>query len=154
REERRDSFILKRGAYDAHGEKVSANTPAFLPAMNPDWPKNRLGLAYWLTDRGNPLTARAAVNRFWASLFGVGLVKTVEDFGSQGEWPIHQELLDWLAVEFMDSGWDVKHMMKTMVMSAAYRQSSRVTPDLIQHDPDNRLLARGPRFRLSAEMIR
>src|SRR5262249_29523643 len=84
REDRRDSFILKRGAYDAQGEKVTPNTPAFLPAMNPDWPKNRLGLAYWLTDRGNPLTARAAVNRFWASLFGVGLVKTVEDFGSQG----------------------------------------------------------------------
>jgi hypothetical protein len=154
REDRRDSFILKRGAYDAHGEKVTPNTPAFLPAMNPEWPKNRLGLAYWLTDRGNPLTARATVNRFWASLFGVGLVKTVEDFGSQGEWPIHQELLDWLAVEFMDSGWDVKHMMKTMVMSAAYRQSSRVTPELIQRDPENRLLARGPRYRLSAEMIR
>ena len=154
RAERRDAFILKRGAYDAHGEKVSPNTPAFLPPMKPEWPKNRLGLAYWLTDRGNPLTARATVNRFWASLFGIGLVKTVEDFGSQGEWPVHQELLDWLAVEFMDSGWDVKHMLKTMVMSAAYRQSSRVSPELVQRDPENRLLARGPRFRLPAEMIR
>lgn len=154
RPERRDSFILKRGAYDAHGDKVTPNTPAFLPPMKAEWPKNRLGLAKWLVDRGNPLTARAAVNRYWASLFGIGLVKTVEDFGSQGEWPVHQDLLDWLAVEFMDSGWDIKHMMKTMVMSAAYRQSSVVTPELDQRDPENRLLARGPRFRLPAEMIR
>ncbi len=152
--QRRDSFILKRGAYDAHGEKVAPNTPAVLPAMKPEWPKNRLGLARWLVDRDNPLTARATVNRFWAMLFGVGLVKTVEDFGSQGEWPLHQDLLDWLAVEFMDSGWNVKGILKTMVMSAAYRQSSAVTPELQQRDPENRLLARGPRFRLSAEMIR
>jgi hypothetical protein len=150
----RDAFILKRGAYDAHGEKVTAAVPAFLPPLKPDWPSNRLGLARWLVSRDNPLTARVAVNRFWQLLFGVGHVKTVEDFGSQGEWPIHPELLDWLAVEFMDSGWDVKHILKTIVMSAAYRQSSNVTPELLQRDPENRLLARGSRSRLSAEMIR
>ncbi|MEO8657996.1 MAG: DUF1553 domain-containing protein [Bryobacteraceae bacterium] len=154
RTERRPTFVLKRGAYDAPGDPVTPNIPSFLPPMKPDWPKNRLGLAMWLADRGNPLTARAAVNRYWASLFGVGLVKTVEDFGSQGEWPIHQELLDWLAVEFMDSGWDVKHIMKTMVMSAAYRQASTAGPEMLQRDPENRLLARGPRYRLPAEMIR
>ncbi len=150
----RDTFLLKRGAYDARGEKVPAAVPAFLPALKPDWPANRLGLARWLVSRDNPLTARVAVNRFWQMLFGVGLVKTVEDFGSQGEWPIHPELLDWLAVEFMDSGWDVKHILKTIVMSATYRQSSNVTPELLQRDPENRLLARGSRHRLSAEMIR
>ncbi|HBY61358.1 MAG TPA: hypothetical protein DEH78_16170 [Solibacterales bacterium] len=148
----RDAFVLKRGAYDARGEKVLPAVPQALSggALPPD----RLGLARWLADRGNPLTARVAVNRFWAMLFGVGIVKTVEDFGSQGEWPVHPDLLDWLAVEFMDSGWSVKRIVKTMVMSAAYRQSSRVTPELHQRDPDNRLLARGPRFRLPAEMIR
>jgi hypothetical protein len=154
REDRRDTFLLRRGAYDAPGEKVSPGPPAFLNSMKPEWPKNRLGLARWIVDRDNPLTARAAVNRFWAMLFGIGLVKTVEDFGSQGEWPVNQDLLDWLAVEFMDSGWSIKHMLKTMVLSAAYQQSSKVTPDLLQRDPENRSLARGPRFRLSAEMIR
>jgi hypothetical protein len=122
--------------------------------MRSEWTRDRLGLARWIVDRENPLTARATVNRLWAMLFGIGLVKTVEDFGSQGEWPVNQDLLDWLAVEFMDSGWSVKHMLKTMVMSAAYQQSSKVTPELLQRDPENRLLARGPRFRLSAEMIR
>ncbi len=153
-EEKRPAYLLKRGAYDAHGEEVSANVPAFLNPMRPEWPKNRLGLARWLVDRDNPLTARATVNRFWAMLFGIGLVKTVEDFGSQGEWPIHQDLLDWLAVDFMDSGWSIKHTLKTIVMSAAYQQSSKVSPDILQRDPENRLLARGPRFRLPAEMIR
>ena len=152
--ETRQAYVLKRGAYDAHGDKVNANVPAFLNPMRPEWPKNRLGLARWLVDRDNPLTARATVNRLWAMLFGIGLVKTVEDFGSQGEWPVNQDLLDWLAVEFMDSGWSVKHVLKTIVMSAAYQQSSKVTPELLQRDPENRLLARGPRFRLSAEMIR
>ncbi len=108
--QRRDTFILKRGAYDAHGEKVEPRTPAALPPFRPEWPANRLGLARWLVDRGNPLTARVTVNRFWQMLWGVGLVKTVEDFGSQGEWPLHPELLDWMAVDFMDSGWDVKHI--------------------------------------------
>ena len=152
--QRRDTFILKRGAYDAHGEKVEPATPAMLPALRPEWPKNRLGLAKWVVDRGNPLTARVTVNRFWQMFWGTGLVKTVEDFGSQGEWPIHPELLDWLAVEFMDSGWDVKHILKTMVMSATYRESAKVTPALLERDPDNRLFARGARFRLPAEMLR
>jgi hypothetical protein len=154
RDKPRDAFILKRGAYDAPLDKVSPAVPAFLPPLPSEWPKNRLGLAKWLVDRRNPLTARATVNRYWAMLLGFGLVKTLEDFGSQGEWPIHQDLLDWLAVEFMDSGWSVKHILKTIVMSATYQQSSRVTPDLVQRDPENRLLARGPRFRLQAEMIR
>jgi hypothetical protein len=152
--EPRQTFLLKRGAYDAPGMPVKAGVPSFLPPLDPAWPTNRLGLARWIADRRNPLTARAAVNRLWAMLFGIGLVKTVEDFGSQGEWPGNQELLDWLAVEFMDSGWSVKHILKTIVMSETYRQSSKVTPELLQRDPENRLLARGPRFRLSAEMIR
>jgi Protein of unknown function (DUF1553)/Protein of unknown function (DUF1549)/Concanavalin A-like lectin/glucanases superfamily/Planctomycete cytochrome C len=151
---RRDTFVLKRGAYDAPGERVEPRTPAVLPAFRPEWPANRLGLARWLVDRGNPLTARVTVNRFWQSLWGTGLVKSVEDFGSQGEWPLHPELLDWLAVEFMDSGWDVKHIMKTMVMSATYRQSSKIPPALLEKDPENRLLARGARFRLAPEMLR
>ncbi len=150
----RESFILKRGAYDAHGDKVARAVPSALPPIPESFPRNRLGLAQWLVDRYNPLTARATVNRWWAMFFGTGIVKTVEDLGSQGEWPVHPDLLDWLAVEFMDSGWRVKHMMRTMVTSAAYRQSSRVTPELQQRDPENRLLARGPRYRLSAEMIR
>src|SRR5262249_32301738 len=135
-------------------EKVEPVTPAVLPPMKPEWPRNRLGLARWLVDRGNPLTARVTVNRLWQMLWGTGLVKSIEDFGSQGEWPRHPELLDWLAVEFMDSGWDVKHILKTMVMSATYRQSSKLTPALLERDPENRLLARGSRFRLSAEMLR
>lgn len=150
----RDTFVLKRGAYDAHGEKVSSGVPGVLPALPADTPKNRLALARWIVDRNNPLTARVIANRFWAMLFGTGLVKTVEDFGSQGEWPLHPELLDWLAVEFMDSGWDVKRLLKTIVTSATYRQSSRVTPELLQRDSENRLLARGPRLRLAPEMIR
>ncbi len=154
RERPRDTFVLKRGAYDAPGDKVVPAVPRVLPPLPAEWPANRLGLAKWLVDRKNPLTARATVNRYWAMLFGTGLVKTVEDFGSQGEWPGNQPLLDWLAVEFMDRGWSVKHILKTMVMSAAYRQSSKVTPDLQQRDPENRLLARGPRFRLPPEMIR
>jgi mono/diheme cytochrome c family protein len=150
----RDTFLLKRGAYDALGEKVTAGVPQVLPQLPPDLPDNRLGLAKWLVDRSNPLMARVTVNRFWQSYFGFGIVKTVDDFGSQGEWPVHPELLDWLAVEFMDSGWNVKAMQKLIVMSAAYRQSSAVTPGLLERDPDNRLLARGPRLRLGPEAIR
>jgi len=151
---KRQAYLLKRGAYDAHGEPVEAATPSFLPAMNAQWPRNRLGLAYWLVDRSNPLTARVQVNRTWQMFFGEGLVKTVEDFGSQGEWPIHLDLLDWLAVEFMERGWDQRGLEKLIVMSAAYRQSSAAPPELWQRDPDNRLLARGPRVRLAAPFVR
>jgi hypothetical protein len=150
----RDTFVLKRGAYDSPGEKVTAAVPQILPQLPPDLPNNRLGLAKWLVDRKNPLLARVTVNRFWQSYFGFGIVKTVDDFGSQGEWPVHPELLDWLAVEFMDSGWNVKAMQKLIVMSAAYRQSSVETPALLEKDPDNRLIARGPRLRLGPEVIR
>jgi len=152
--EPRATFVLKRGAYDNPGEKVTPGVPAVLPQLRPEWPDNRLGLARWLVDRNNPLTARVTVNRFWQSFFGTGLVKTVQDFGSQGEPPADPELLDWLAVEFMDSGWDMKAIQKTIVTSATYRQSSRVTPDLLQRDPENRLLARGARLRLGPEVIR
>jgi Protein of unknown function (DUF1553)/Protein of unknown function (DUF1549)/Concanavalin A-like lectin/glucanases superfamily/Planctomycete cytochrome C len=150
----RDTFLLKRGAYDAPGEKVMSGLPEILAAPHPEWEKDRLGLARWLVDRKNPLTARVAVNRFWQSYFGFGIVKTVDDFGAQGEFPVHPELLDWLATEFMESGWDVKAIQKTIVMSATYRQASRVSAELLQKDPDNRLLARGPRFRLGPEVIR
>jgi len=150
----RETFILKRGAYDAHGEKVEPGILSVFPPMKREWPNNRLGLARWLVDRENPFTARVTVNRFWQMYFGAGIVKTVQDFGSQGDPPVNQDLLDWLAVEFMDSGWNVKALQKTIVMSAAYRQSSNVTPELLQKDPDNRLLARGPRLRLGPEAIR
>jgi len=150
----RPTHILIRGAYDKKGDEVVANTPAALPALSADLPSNRLGLAKWLVDPANPLTARVAVNRFWQSLFGVGLVRTAEDFGTQGEPPTHPELLDWLATEFVHSGWDVKALMQLMVTSSTYRQSSRLTPALSAKDPDNRLLARGARFRLQAEFLR
>jgi hypothetical protein len=150
----RDTFVLIRGAYDKRGEKVSPGTPAVLPPMPKQVPKNRLGLAEWLVDRSQPLTARVIVNRFWQQYFGRGIVKTAQDFGVQGEWPTHPELLDWLATEFIDSGWDIKHIQKLIVMSNTYRQSSHVTPELVQRDPENALLARGPRFRLDAEEVR
>jgi mono/diheme cytochrome c family protein len=150
----RETHILLRGAYDRPGEKVSPGLPAVLPPLPAGAPNNRLGFAEWLVDPANPLTARVVMNRFWQMYFGTGIVKTVEDFGSQGEWPSHPELLDWLATEFIRTGWDVKAMQKLMVMSATYRQSSKITPELLQRDPENRLLARGPRFRLPAEMLR
>ncbi|MFN5051584.1 MAG: DUF1553 domain-containing protein [Planctomyces sp.] len=150
----RETRILMRGEYSKPGEVVTAETPASLPPMSSEWPKNRLGLAKWLVDPGHPLTARVIVNRLWQQLFGVGLVRTSEDFGVQGEAPSHPELLDWLAVEFVRSGWDVQHMLRLMASSAVYRQSSVVTEQLRQRDPDNRLLARGPRFRLQAEFLR
>ncbi len=155
----RDTFLLKRGAYDAPGEKVTASVPQILlqgslPKLPDGTANNRLALANWIIDRGNPLLARVTVNRFWQSYFGTGIVKTVDDFGSQGEWPVNPELLDWLAVEFMDSGWNVKAMQKLIVMSAAYRQASAVSPALLETDPDNRLLTRGPRLRLGPEAIR
>ena len=150
----RTTHVLYRGEYDKPREVVDAHTPEVLPPMPEGAPPNRLGLALWMVSPENPLTARVAVNRFWQRLFGNGIVQTVEDFGSQGEWPSHPELLDWLAVEFMDSGWDVKALHKMIVLSATYRQSSRLTDDLLERDPENRLLARGPRQRLEAEVIR
>jgi hypothetical protein len=150
----RDTFVLIRGAYDRPGARVKPGLPAVLPPLAAASPNNRLGFAKWLVDPSNPLTARVSANRFWQMYFGVGLVKTVEDFGSQGEWPANPELLDWLATEFVRTGWDVKAMQKLIVTSATYRQSSKVTPELLQRDPENRLLARGPRVRLPAEMIR
>ena len=150
----RDTFVLQRGSYDKPGDKVTPTVPACLPPLPDGAPRNRLGLARWLVDPGNPLTARVAVNRFWQLYFGTGLVKTVDDFGSQGEQPSHPELLDWLATEFMRTGWDVKAIERLIVTSATYRQSSLATPALRERDPENRLLARGPRVRLPAEMIR
>jgi cytochrome c553/mono/diheme cytochrome c family protein len=156
----RDTFVLLRGAYDKKGDKVAAAFPSFLPPLADGLPNNRFGLARWLVDERHPLTGRVTVNRYWQLVFGTGLVKTAEDFGTQGELPSHPELLDWLAVEFRghESGdrsqWDVKRLLRELVSSAAYRQSSAVTPELVAKDPENRLLARGPRFRLQAEFIR
>jgi hypothetical protein len=150
----RDTHILVRGDWQTKGEKVTAGTPAVLPPLPEGLPANRLGLAKWLVMPDHPLTARVTVNRYWEQLFGIGLVRTSEDFGSQGEWPSHPELLDWLASEFVRTKWDIKRLHKTVVLSATYRQSSKVTPELLAKDPENRLLARGPRFRLPAEMIR
>jgi hypothetical protein len=150
----RPAYVLNRGEYDRRGPQVQRATPAFLPPLPADAPRNRLGLARWLVAPGHPLTARVAVNRLWQQLFGTGLVKTAEDFGSQGEHPSHPELLDWLAVQFVDDGWDVKRMVRRLVTSAAYRQATRVTPDRLAKDPADRLLSRGPRYRLDAETIR
>ena len=150
----RDTFILGRGQYDNRGEKVNPGVPAFLPPLPPGAPANRLSLAKWLVDPKNPLTARVAVNRYWQDCFGVGIVKTAEDFGSQGEQPSHPQLLDWMATEFIANGWDIKAMMRLIVTSSTYRQSSRETKEMADRDPENRLLARGPRFRLPAEMVR
>jgi Protein of unknown function (DUF1553)/Protein of unknown function (DUF1549)/Planctomycete cytochrome C len=152
--EPKPAFLLKRGEYDQRGEKVGRAVPAFLPPLPPGAPVNRLGLAKWLVAPNHPLATRVAVNRFWLQVFGTGIVKTAEDFGAQGEPPSHPELLDWLAVQFRNDGWDVKRFMKRLVMSATYRQSSRVTPESLAKDPANRLLARGPRFRLDAETLR
>ncbi|MDQ2843996.1 MAG: DUF1553 domain-containing protein [Acidobacteriota bacterium] len=150
----RDTFVLGRGDYRNKGEKVEPNTPAVLPPLPKDAPRNRLTLAKWLVDPSNPLTARVAVNHFWQMYFGLGIVKTSEDFGSQGDPPSNQALLDWLANEFVESKWDVKAMQRLIVTSATYRQASKVTPEMLERDPENRLLARGPRFRLPAEMVR
>jgi hypothetical protein len=157
-EERKDSqpvaHVLFRGQYDQMRDEVHPNVPAILPPMSQSEPRNRLGLAEWLVDGSNPLMARVTVNRFWQQVFGTGIVKTAEDFGSQGEPPSHPELLDWLAVDFRESGWDVKRFNRMLVTSATYRQSPVATAEKIEHDLDNRLLSRGPRYRMDAEMLR
>ncbi len=150
----RDTFILVRGQYDKPSDKVSAGTPTFLPPLPEGIAPNRLALARWLTSPTHPLTARVAVNRLWQQVFGSGIVRTPENFGLQGERPTHPELLDWLATEFIRTGWDQKRMLRLIVTSATYRQSSHATPTQIETDPENRLLARAPRYRLPAEMIR
>lgn len=154
RKEPRQAFVLERGQYTEKRDKVSSAIPEWIAPPVKDAPANRLGLAQWLVQPNHPLTSRVTVNRFWQQFFGTGLVKTAEDFGVQGEQPSHPELLDWLAIDFVESGWDVKRCLKQIVMSATYQQSSRVNPDKLAADPDNRLLARGPRFRLDAETIR
>lgn len=150
----RPTFVLKRGAYDAPGDPVQRDTPASILAFPTNAPRNRLGLAQWMVDRQNPLTARVVVNRIWKLHFGRGIVATPDDFGSQGKLPTHPELLEWLAGWFMDNGWDVKALHRLIVNSATYRQSSQGSPGLVEHDPFNLLLARGPEQRLQAEQIR
>lgn len=150
----RQSYILQRGNYDAIGEKVYPNTPSAILPFPAKLPKNRLGLAQWLVDPQHPLTARVAVNRYWQNFFGTGLVKTAEDFGNQGEMPSHPELLDWLAVNFRESGWDVKKLCRMIVLSATYRQDAVASALAKEKDPENRLLSHGPAVRLSAEMLR
>ena len=152
--EPRDAFVLIRGEYDKIGEKVPRVLPKVLPPLPAGAPNNRLGFAQWLVSGEHPLTARVWVNRAWERFFGIGIVKTSENFGSQAEWPSHPELLDWLATEFVRLKWDMKAMQKTLLMSTAYRRSAAVTAEMLEKDPDNRLLARGPRFRLPAETIR
>jgi hypothetical protein len=152
--ERPHDFIRIRGGFSAKADKVYANVPGVLPPLPEDVMPNRLGLARWLVSKDNPLTARVAVNRIWEQYFGRGIVETSEDFGSQGQKPSHPELLDWLATELMDRGWSTKAIHRLIATSTAYRQSSSVTPELLAKDPYNRLLARGPRFRVEAEMMR
>jgi hypothetical protein len=149
-----EAHVLFRGLYDQPRERVAAGTPAVLPPMSESLPKNRMGLARWLVDDANPLTSRVAVNRYWQQVFGTGLVATSEDFGAQGEPPSHPELLDWLASEFRQSGWDTKRFFRLLVTSSTYRQSAQATKEKLARDPENRLLSRGPRFRMDAEMVR
>ena len=151
---RRTTHILKRGSFLNPGDEVTEDTPEVFAPFPDDLPRNRLGLAQWLTSTENPLTARVTVNRYWEQLFGAGIVPTVEEFGAQGAWPTHPELLDWLAVEFMEQDWSFKSLLRTLVLTSTYRQRSAVNPELLEVDPNNRWLARGPRFRLSAEQIR
>jgi len=156
--ERKDikpAYVLNRGVYDNFGEKVERLTPAFLPPMKTNSElKTRMNLATWFVDRENPLTSKVTVNRFWQQIFGTGLVKTSEDFGAQGEVPSHPDLLNYLALKFMESGWDIKALMKEILMSKAYQQSSVATQKKLKLDPENRYLSRGPRFRMDSEMIR
>ena len=148
------AHVLMRGEYDQIGEEVKANTPAALPPLPADAPHNRLGLAQWVVAPENPLTARVTVNRFWQQLFGQGIVVTAEDFGVMGTAPSHAELLDWLAVDFRENGWNVKHFFKQLLMSASYRQAAVATAEKLAQDPSNLLLSRGPRFRMDGEMVR
>ncbi len=150
----RKTYVLERGQYDAYGEEVFSDTPESLPSMSEKLPKNRLGLAKWLIDPKHPLTARVAVNRYWQNFFGTGIVETSEDFGNQGTLPTHPQLLDWLAIKFIETGWDLKALNKLIVMSNTYQQDSNVSDELREIDPDNELLARGPVKRLSGEMLR
>jgi hypothetical protein len=153
-EEAPSTYFRIKGGFTNRGDKVHAGVPASLPPIPAGKPLNRLGLAYWLVDQSNPLTARVVVNRFWGEFFGRPIVESPEDFGTQCQPPVHPELLDWLATEFVEKGWSVKALHRTIVLSAAYRQSSRVAPSAYERDPYNRLIARGPRFRMEAEMIR
>ena len=153
-EKKRKTYILSVGAYDQRGEEVEAHTPAFLPPLGKKENANRLDLAQWIVSAKNPLTSRVTVNRLWQEFFGIGLVKSPEDFGVQSEIPVHPRLLDWLAADFMEHNWDYKHLVRTIVTSRTYRQSSNVSSLQLERDPDNRLLARGPRLRLSSWMIR
>lgn len=154
REKMRETRLLTRGEYDQKADVVTAHLPAILPPLPKGAPTNRLGLAKWIVDPSNPLTARVTVNRYWQQYFGNGFVKTSEDFGAQGEPPSHPELLDWLATEFIRSGWDIRHIQRLIVTSSTYRQSSKITKELFAKDPENRLVARGPRFRFDAETLR
>ncbi|RVU00825.1 DUF1553 domain-containing protein [Mucilaginibacter limnophilus] len=150
----RKTYVLNRGVYDQHGEQVTAGTPASIMPFNKKLPKNRLGLSMWLFDKNNPLTARVFVNQLWQEIFGKGIVKTSGDFGMQGELPSNPQLLDWLAVDFREHGWNIKRLVKQIVTSATYRQSAVVTKEKLAKDPDNVYLARGPRFRIQAEFVR
>ena len=152
--QRRFTHIQNRGSYLDPGDPVNPATPTAFNPWRDKWPVNRLGLAQWLVDDTNPLTARVLVNRYWEQFFGIGLVRTSEDFGMQGELPSHPELLDWLAVNFMENGWSMKELCRVIVNSATYKQEATVTPDVLATDRNNRLFARGPRFRLEAEMVR
>ena len=153
-DKKRETRVMVRGNYLTPKQKVEAGVPESLHAWDEEWPRNRLGLAKWLIARDNPLTARVTVNRWWGQLFGTGIVSTEADFGSQSEPPTHPELLDWLAVEFMESGWSMKHIHKLIALSGTYGQNSRVTPSMLELDPNNLFFMRGPRLRMSAEMIR
>jgi hypothetical protein len=150
----RKTYVLNRGAYDAHGEEVQPGVPAAILPFDNSSPKNRLGLAKWLFDEKNPVTARVFVNRLWQEIFGKGIVATSEDFGNQGAIPTHPELLDWLAVDIREHKWDMKYLLKKLVMSSTYRQSSTVTDKQRLSDPENIYLSRGPRYRMNSEMIR
>ena len=154
RAEKRQAHILERGEYTLKRDPVESAVPEWLGTSKEDAPNNRLGLAQWLVDPSHPLTSRVTVNRLWQQFFGIGIVRTSEDFGVQGERPVHPELLDWLAIEFIENGWDVQAFQKTLLLSATYQQSSRVTKSNWEADPENRLLASGPRHRLDAEVIR